>query len=169
MAWELEIRQTVRRNTQQYTATHSNTLQHTATHCNTQQYTATHWRNTLEEHTVTRCNTLQHTFRTRGWVTRAAPANDGVRGITLQHTATHCNTLQHAATHCNTLIPETKWQGRPQPIMAREVATAQIVWRRCVLVRVWGSYESCAGSLWACRKLTTCMHMYVYMCTCLYV
>ena len=23
--------------------------------------------------------------------------------ITLQHTATHCNTLQHTATHCNTL------------------------------------------------------------------
>ena len=24
-------------------------------------------------------------------------------GLTLQHTATHCNTLQHTATHCNTL------------------------------------------------------------------
>jgi len=23
--------------------------------------------------------------------------------VTLQHTATHCNTLQHTATHCNTL------------------------------------------------------------------
>ena len=23
--------------------------------------------------------------------------------LTLQHTATHCNTLQHTATHCNTL------------------------------------------------------------------
>ena len=28
--------------------------------------------------------------------------------ISLQHTATHCNTLQHTATHCNTLQHQTR-------------------------------------------------------------
>jgi len=51
------------------------------------------------QYTAPHCNTLQHT----------QPLQDSFIGIehiqviTLQHTATHCNTLQHTATHYNTL------------------------------------------------------------------
>ena len=51
---------------------------------------------------ATHCNTLQHTARdsvslrqSRSTVTRDS--------VSLQHTATHCNTLQHTATHCKRL------------------------------------------------------------------
>ena len=68
-------------------------LQHTATRCNTLQHTAakcTIWACTMS----TRCSTLHHT---------ASHYNNCNKCITLQHTATHCNTLQHTATHCYTL------------------------------------------------------------------
>ena len=75
---------------------HCNTLQHTATHCNALQNTAPY------------CTTLQHPHCEVRYVGCLS-----CEDLTLQHTATYCNTLQHTATlhntlhrtarHCNTL------------------------------------------------------------------
>jgi len=67
------------------TATHGNTLQHTATHYNTLQ------------HTYTQC--LPKPALSFKWIERlkAIPRTF----ISLQHTATHCNTPQLTATHRN--------------------------------------------------------------------
>ena len=90
------------------------TLQHTAAHCSTLQHTATHY--TTLHHTATHCNTLQRTAtQTMPCLRQFHVSSCHVSGvkcqtwrrpifvyqdITLQHTATHCNSLQHTATHC---------------------------------------------------------------------
>jgi len=49
-----------------------------------------HWHcNTLQKH----CGTPQH----------VQPQASDKAPLTLQHTATNCNTMQHTATHCNIL------------------------------------------------------------------
>ena len=88
-------------NALQRTATQCNALQRTATHCNALQRTATHCD--ALQRVVEHCNT--HTRANYGecradWCDRLAVCDEHV---SLQHTATHCNTLQHTATHCNTL------------------------------------------------------------------
>jgi len=45
--------------------------------------------------TATHCHSLQHAA-TQPLILE--------KSMSLQHTATHCNTLQHTATHCNTAI-----------------------------------------------------------------
>jgi len=112
----------------QHTAMHCNILQYTTTHCNTLQHTATHC-NTLQ-HTATHCNTLQHMHQTWprdsayprarlldvlgeagdiGAETNALLIENGIdsapfpQEVTLQLTATHCNSLQLTATHCSAL------------------------------------------------------------------
>jgi len=89
-----------------HTAAHCNTLQHAATRCSTLQTTAIHC-NTLH-HTATHCIALQHTRLIHIAQLNAAKIAQLYYSallcwITLQHTATNCNTLQHTATHCNTL------------------------------------------------------------------
>jgi len=84
--------------------THCNTLQHT---CYTLQHSEPQFPLT------THYNTLQHTTKVCTWfcivfVSRVEIKQERFSAnfspaITLQHTATHCNTLQHTATHCNTL------------------------------------------------------------------
>ena len=61
--------------------------------------------NTREESTSnTHCITLQQTASPCNTVQHALLENLHLRfEITLQHTATHCNTLQHTATHCSIL------------------------------------------------------------------
>jgi len=92
----------------QHAATHFKTLQRTATHCNKLQQTATHCniRNTLL-HTATHCN---HTA-----ITLQSHCNHTV--ITLQRTATYCNTLQHTRRVWRALamICCTKFIQHPRP------------------------------------------------------
>ena len=64
-----------------------------------------------------------------------------IKGITLHHTATHCNTLQHTATHCNTL-PHT--------------AT------HCNTLQHTATHYICSRqSPQVCVRMCTCMCMYV--------
>jgi len=87
--------------------THCNTLQHTAERCNTLHRTATHCKKL--QHTATDCN--RHSLQNRHTATHCNRKRKRDllwlqivhrSQITLQRTATHCNTLQHAATRCNT-------------------------------------------------------------------
>jgi len=96
-------------NTVQRTASYCNALQHTATderkfpkssdsiatHCNSLKHTAAYYCSPLARCCNTCCNTL-----------RQSNVCFCDQAISLQHTATHCNTLQwleHTTTHCNTL------------------------------------------------------------------
>ena len=84
-----------------YSHTPSSSLPTTAPHCNTVQHTTTH------------CNTLQHTAMCRTSCTgiqqgvpKAYNSKVSQRHTTMWRTAIHppacCLTLQHTATHCNT-------------------------------------------------------------------
>jgi len=111
--------------TLQHTATHCYTLQLTATHCNTLQQTVTHC-NTLREmycmwvkaamycnilqRAVTHCDSLQHIWLTTTYflmhcinIPQMPNQLESCPPISLQHTATRCNTLQVIASHCNSL------------------------------------------------------------------
>jgi len=74
-----------------HTATHCSTLQHTSTHFNALQHTPTHVLLQMKRSASAACSVRWHLLSCKTSV------------LTLQHTATHCNTLQHTATHCNTL------------------------------------------------------------------
>ena len=64
----------------------------------------------------------------------------GVTGVSLQHTATHCNTLQHTATHCNTLewlvsrtsLPQTS---RANPVQCYSTHLEKSDW--CLVQVTW--------------------------------
>jgi len=114
-------------------ATYCNVLPHTPTHCCTLQHAVVCnciWRGGWEhqrlvkrwyvlQHIATHCNTLLRTatyynarqrFVASYEVKKRRALEMGSRPytlqcimLTLQHTATPCNTLQHTAIHCNTL------------------------------------------------------------------
>ena len=96
------------------TTIHCNTLQHTATHCTTlhsPEDVLLPLGICMREALLCYCEallcSLQHTIFSRrhmllplGVCMREALLHET---MTLQHSATHCNTLQQIATHCNTL------------------------------------------------------------------
>jgi len=99
---------------------------HCNTHCNTLQRTyicvILSWQQTLQhtlQHTATHiymCYTIVPTASRcthRESKRMAVKFTDQARSafLSLQHTATHCNTLQHTATHCNTLEHTKTEQG----------------------------------------------------------
>jgi len=88
-------------NTLLHTATQRNTIQHTATCCNTLQHTAgcrEGQHNQAYSYLQIDCNTLLvFPQKQKAYITTL----DTKSIITLQHTATRCNTLQNTATHCN--------------------------------------------------------------------
>jgi len=113
-------------NSLQLTATHCNTAphkrlacaQHIAIHCNTLQRTVTHC-NTLHHRPTKRlvCATPHTPLHHTKILTPTHPTRKGSKHpqknckqtrqtpdiwVSLQHTATHCNTLQRTATHCDT-------------------------------------------------------------------
>jgi len=56
------------------------------------------------QHNATHCNTRQQDPETCKELTPGKPSpQEGLPGVKLQHTATHCNALQCTATHCNAL------------------------------------------------------------------
>jgi hypothetical protein len=92
-----------------YNILHCNTLQHTATHCNTLQLSYFRHNRQPIRHNVSHCNALQNTapdsvfpsnFRQNSQSISHEHQRDTEQTshITLQHTATPCDTLQHTAS-----------------------------------------------------------------------
>jgi len=99
---------------------HTHTLPHTHTHMHTHTHTHNYCLasaflflgvviNTPQ--VLGHCNALQHattytaTYTETEMTCKLSVCCSVLQcvAVSLQHTATHCNTLQHTATHCNTL------------------------------------------------------------------
>jgi len=146
----------------QHAVTHWNTLQHTATRCNAHLYKHLHAKQILYSHiyTISQCITLQHSTLQHNFT------------HTLQNIATHCNkiqltathgiTLQHTATDCNTHLRKLP-QAHRTLLFTAKFGTVTVTVARWA-VGVWSPDTGpVISALLSHRNIHICVYMYVYV------